>query len=145
MERIKLILDINILISGIIKKNSIIRDILVSNKIEFFAPEFVLTEIEKHSEFIQNKSNLNEIEFYFTLGYLMRKVKIIKKRYYARNLQKAEDIMRNIDIYDSEFLALVMSIPNDGIFSRDGDFDKAGVKRWYVGDILYTSPQIAQA
>lgn len=135
-KKLKLILDTNILISGLIKENSIIRDILVSNKIEFFAPEFVLTEIQKHHELIQKKSGLNETEFYFTFGYLMRKVKIIKKDYYANNLLKAKEIMKDIDIYDSEFLALSMSIPNDGIFSCDGHFDKAGLKRWSIKDIL---------
>ena len=136
MEKLKLVLDTNIIISALIKETSIIRDILVSNKIEFITPEFVLGEIEKHKEEIQIKSGLSEIEFYFTLGYLLRSVKIIKKEYFSKNLQKAKKIMKDIDIYDSEFLALAMSIPNDGIFSRDDHFDETGVKRWSVRDVI---------
>ncbi|ODS35418.1 MAG: hypothetical protein A7316_03825 [Candidatus Altiarchaeales archaeon WOR_SM1_86-2] len=136
MEKLKLILDTNIIISALIKDTSIIRDILVSNKIKFFAPEFVMEEIEKYRGTIQKKSGLSEIDFYFTLGYLLRGVKIIKKECFSKNLQKAKKIMKDIDIYDPEFLALAMSIPNDGIFSNDDHFDKTEIKRWSVMDVV---------
>lgn len=136
MEKLELILDTNIIISALMNENSIIRDILVSNKINFFAPEFVLDEIEKHRELIQTKGNLTEMEFYFILGYLMRNVKLIKKEYFSHNLQEAKNIMEDVDVYDSEFLALGMSIPNDGIFSNDDDFDETELKRWSVMEVI---------
>lgn len=52
--------------------------------------------------------------------------------YLPENLEKAGNIMEKIDIKDSEFVALALSIENDGIFSNDRHFDESGIKRWTV-------------
>jgi len=44
--------------------------------------------------------------------------------------------MEKIDIKDSEFLALALSIDNEGIFSNDKHFGGSGVKRWTVDEIV---------
>jgi len=136
MKKIKLVLDTNIVISSLINKNSVIRDILLSDKILFYMPEFAVREIEKHKNIITEKSGLNEIEFFFTLNYLLRRVNVVKKDVFKKELGKAKQIMKDIDIHDSEFLALALALDCDGVFSNDRAFDKTDVKRWSVKEIL---------
>ena len=107
-RKLRLILDTNIVFSALINKKSTIRDILLSDRILFL----------------------------FTLFYLLSKVNIVKRDVFSGNLEKARKIMEKIDIYDSEFLALAFSVDNEGIFSKDRDFDKSGIKRWSVEELL---------
>ncbi len=93
-------------------------------------------EIEKYKATILEKSNLTEMEFYFTLSYLLQRVEVISKEQFAPKLPEAERIMKNIDPKDAPFVALSRSISNQGIFSNDPHFDRAGLKRWSVGDML---------
>lgn len=44
--------------------------------------------------------------------------------------------MEAIDVKDSEFVALALSIENEGIFSNDRHFDDSGIKRWTVEEIV---------
>ena len=134
--KLKLILDTNIIISALISKKSTIREILISDKIIFYMPEQVLAELLKHKELLCKKTDLSQKEIFFTLFYLLSRVEIVKKEAFSENLEKAKNIMEKIDIKDSEFLALALSIDNEGIFSNDKHFDDSGVKRWTVYEIV---------
>lgn len=43
---------------------------------------------------------------------------------YKSNLKQAYEILKDIDEDDTPYLALALSIENDGIWSDDTDFDK---------------------
>lgn len=134
--KLRLILDTNIVFSALINKKSTIRDILLSDRILFLLPELVLEEILEHIDILCRKTGLSQKEVFFTLFYLLSKVNIVKRDVFSGNLEKARKIMEKIDIYDSEFLALAFSVENEGIFSKDRDFDKSGIKRWSVEELL---------
>jgi putative PIN family toxin of toxin-antitoxin system len=134
--KLKLVLDTNIIISALINKKSTVRDILISDKITFYLPELVLAELLKHKELLCNKTGLSQKEVFFTLFYLLSKVEIVKKDAFSENLEKAKNIMEKIDIKDSEFLALALSIDTEGIFSNDKHFDSSGIKRWTVDKLV---------
>jgi len=134
--KLRLVLDTNIVISALINKKSTIRDILLSDKMIFYLPELVLAELLKHKELLCKKTGLSQRELLFSIFYLLSKVEIVKKEAFSENLEKAKTIMENIDINDSEFVALAMSIENHGIFSNDRHFDESGVKRWTVEEII---------
>lgn len=134
--KLKLVLDTNIIISALISKQSTIRDILISDKITFYMPELVLAELLKHKELLCNKTGLSQKEVFFTLFYLLSRVEIVKREAFSENLENAKNIMEKIDIKDSEFLALALSIDNDGIFSNDKHFDSSGIKRWTVYELV---------
>ncbi len=134
--KLRLVLDTNIIISALINKKSTVRDILLTDKITFYLPELVLAELLKHQELLCKKSGLSKSEVFFTIFYLLSKVEIVKKEAFSENLEKARNIMEKIDIKDSEFVALALSIENDGIFSNDRHFDYSGVKRWTVEEIV---------
>ncbi len=76
----------------------------------FYLPELVLAELLKHKELLCRKTGLSQKEVFFT--------------------------MENIDIKDSEFVALALSIENDGIFSNDKHFDDSRIKRWTVNELV---------
>ncbi len=134
--KLRLVLDTNIIISALINKKSAIRDILLTDKITFYLPELVLGELLKHKELLCRKTGLSRKEVFFTIFYLLSKVEIVKKEAFLENLEKAKNIMKNIDIKDSEFVALALSIENDGIFSNDRHFDNSGIKRWTVDELV---------
>jgi len=134
--KLRLVLDTNIIISALINRKSTIRDILLSDKIIFYLPELVLAELLKHKELLCKKTGLSHREVFFTIFYLLSKVEIVKKEAFSENLEKARNIMEKIDVKDSEFVALALSIENDGIFSNDRHFDNSGVKKWTVEEIV---------
>lgn len=134
--KLKLILDTNIIISALISNKSTIRDILISDKTIFYMPELVLVELLKHKELLCSKTGLSKKEVFFTLFYLLSRVEIVRKEAFSENLEKAKNIMEKIDIKDSEFLALALSIDNEGIFSNDKHFDSSGIKRWTVDELV---------
>ena len=60
-----LIVDTNRIIAGLMK-DSITREILLNTNFEFYIPEYLLLEIEKHKELILRKSGLSEIKIWST-------------------------------------------------------------------------------
>ncbi len=133
---LKLILDTNLVIAALINKYSTIRDLLRSTQIQFYCPQHMIEEIEKYKEYILQKSSLTENEFYFTLYYLLEKVTVVQKECFGENMLEAKEKMEKIDVKDAPFLALALSLPNDGILSNDPHFDKVGLRRWSVKEIL---------
>ncbi len=117
----KLVLDSNILFSAILK-NSTTRNILVSEEFELFLSEYALLEIDNHRQFLLKKTQLSESEFAMTLNML---------------LERGEQIMRGIDLDDAPFIALAMSVPNDGVWSNDKDLRRqTTIRVWTTEELL---------
>ena len=60
----RVIVDANIVFSGILNSNSRIGDLLINsrNRIEFIAPNFLRTEIFRHYPKLEKISGLSEIQ-----------------------------------------------------------------------------------
>ncbi len=116
----KLILDSNIIFSALIK-NSRTRDIILSDLFELYAPEYIFKEITKHKELLLKKSKLNGGDFEALLLLLQKHIHLVTKEKYYEKMAIAEDILGNIDITDSPFLALALAL-NCSIWSNDGHF-----------------------
>jgi predicted nucleic acid-binding protein len=116
----KLVLDSNIIFSALIKK-SITRDIILSDLFELYAPEYIFNEITKHKELLLKKSKLDRADFDALLLLLQKHIHLVTKDKYNEMMAKAEDILRNIDITDSPFLALALAL-SCSIWSNDGHF-----------------------
>jgi len=64
-------------------------------------------------------------------------LKVVKKTKIKSYMKKAEEIMKDIDIDDSSFIATCFSINADGIFSFDKHFKKQNkVKVFEIKDII---------
>lgn len=132
----KLIVDSNRVIAGLIK-NSVVRQILISPKFEFFAPDYLLIEIKNHLEVILGKSKLSRGEFYPILDILIERVHIIPKSEVEHHVENAKRIIGDVDMDDVPFIALALAVPNDGIWTEDCDFRKQDkIRIWSTNELM---------
>ena len=126
----KIVLDTNVLIAGLLK-DSIIRNILSSENIQFLIPEHALSEIKKHKIGLISKSGMAMEEIDEVVDLLLENIEIIPELRIKNKLKEAENIMKSIDIKDSTFIATALAIDSDGIWSFDEHFKKQNVVRIY--------------
>lgn len=131
----RLVIDTNIIISALIK-DSVTRRILADQKFQFVIPEFALSEIDKYKEEIISKSGLNKTNYNLLLTEIMENVDVIPA-VEINKVSEAIKIMDHIDPKDTVFIALALSIHNDGIWSDDKHFDQQNkIKVWKTKDLL---------
>jgi len=117
----RLVIDSNRLMASLIK-SSTCRKILLHKDFTFFSPDRILTEIEKYRDYLIKKSKLSEREFDVMLYTLLEYVTLIPFNDFEKEFGIALDIMKDIDIKDSSFLAVGLAINAQGIWTEDGDF-----------------------
>jgi predicted nucleic acid-binding protein len=108
MKRI-IVIDTNIAFSTFLNVNSRISQVLLNgNKYyDFYAPEYIKTELIEHKDRIKSIGKLDEERFLELFALIMRNIRIlnhslIPKEYY----QNAFDICKDIDIDDTAFIAI---------------------------------------
>lgn len=111
----KLILDNNSLFA-IMNPKSVSAYLFSSINSEFFAPEFLRSELKEHKEECLIKSNLSEQEFEIRQKEIEELIKFFKTKEYETFLDKASDSISDID--DIDFLALAFKL-NCAIWSND--------------------------
>ncbi len=119
----KLIIDTNILISSLLK-DSTTREILFNESLSFYLPEIVLNEVNKYLPYIIQKSELSEEEIKKLLNTLLENLILVPIDEYEKKMDEGIKIIGNIDDKDTQFIALALSIENDGIWSNDKHFEK---------------------
>lgn len=124
-ERIRIVVDSNIIFSFIIKgKNSAYLDIFSNDDLEAYAPEAIIYEFRKHGNRLKEKSEAF-VEGIFLAFSIIR---IMPKEFYLDTFEKAYNICKKFDEKDSPFigLALKLNIPiwtNDkGILENKGEY-----------------------
>jgi predicted nucleic acid-binding protein len=132
----KLVIDSNRVMAGLIK-DSATRMIILNEEFDFFAPEFLLTEIEKYKEYIMKKAHQTEKEFEITLSILIERIEFVPEKHLIDHMEKAEEIMSNIDLKDSPFIAVGFNSDVIGIWSEDKDFDRQSIIKRYSTKDLY--------
>ncbi len=118
-----LIVDANIVISAILK-DSTTRRILLHPSFDFYAPDFLFEEIEKNIALISKKSRMPSNELKRLIEILTETISLIPLDIYQHTLQEAYKIMGSIDEKDVPYIALALTIPNEGIITEDKDFLK---------------------
>ena len=132
----KLIIDTNILISSLLK-DSTTREILLNESLIFYLPEIVLSEVNKYLPYIIQKSELSEEEIKKLLNTLLEDLILVPIDEYEKKMNEGMKIIGNIDEKDTQFIALALSIENDGIWSNDKHLDKQKkIKVFKTNDIL---------
>lgn len=67
----------------------------------------------------------------------MEQITIVSDNHIKKHMDKAIVIMKEIDINDSPILACALSLPNEGIWTEDKDFDKQNkITIWKNKDII---------
>ncbi|MBI2045042.1 hypothetical protein HYT23_03215 [Candidatus Pacearchaeota archaeon] len=131
-----LIVDANVVISALIR-NSKSRELLTISPFTFYSPDTLLESIEKYKEEFIQKSELSDKDFETLLGFILEKITIVNQREYKPKLEQARDIISHIDIGDVNYIALALSVENDGIWSDDTHFQKQDkIKVYKTEDIV---------
>ena len=131
-----LIADANAVISALMKDGKS-REILTYYPFTFYSPDTLLESIEKYKTELIVKSGLSEKEFEGLLSFVLRRVKIVKKEDYESKLEEANEILGDIDVEDVIYIALALSIKNDGVWSNDRHFEEQDrIRIWKTEDIV---------
>ena len=120
----KLVIDANIVISAALNFEGTTRELIFFEDIELFAPDFLLSELEKHRLSLIEKSKVSERDFDLTVSIILSKIKLISYSEFNSFLEKAREIC--LDLNDEEYFALSLSL-NIPIWSDDKDLKKQNV------------------
>ena len=111
----ELIVDANILFSGLIK-NSITTELLFNKNLTLFSPDFVIEEFSRHKGFLLEKSSKTEEQFIQIQHMLNEVINIIPRKEYSNFIKTAKKISPDID--DTMYFALAFKL-KCGIWSND--------------------------
>lgn len=129
-----LIVDTNIIFAGLLR-NSTTRTLLIDPPFILYAPETAIKEIRKYEEQIIQRSGLTKIEFETLLNLITDSITIIEKEKYQQHIKEAAKHIG--DPGDIPFLALALSMPNNGIWTENvKHYKKANIKIWTTKEIM---------
>lgn len=132
----RLIVDSNRIIAGLIRASAT-RKIILHPHLEFFAPDHLLVEINNHRELIVKKSKLSSDDLKIVLEMLLERINIVPKAETDKKKQEAKKIIGDVDPDDVPFIALALTIPNDGVWTEDKHFiSQRTIKVWSTADLL---------
>ena len=106
----KLIVDANILFAALIKKG-FTAELLISDKLQLLAPEFLLIEFSKYKNLILNKTHRKEREFNHFLELLKEQITIIPKKEITPFMDEANNI--SFDPKDTIYLACAIALKSN--------------------------------
>jgi len=95
-------------------------------------------ELEEYKQLIKKKLDTKHknANFKFLISELFKNIALVPKELYSPKLDKAIEIMKDIDEKDSPFIALAMTL-NCSIWSNDKDFKKQKkVKVYSTSELL---------
>ena len=120
----KLIVDANILFSALIK-DGLTAELLISDKLQLFAPEFLFTEYTKYEDLILRKTHRNEEEFNNFLEILKDQIFIVPKKEIMPFMDEADKI--SPDPKDTVYFALAIALKSK-IWSNDKKLKQSQTK-----------------
>jgi putative PIN family toxin of toxin-antitoxin system len=111
MKENVLVIDTNLIFSGLISSSSAIRDILLENHFEFYAPNYIIAELFKHKEKMLKYSKLTESEFYVYFNGIVEQIRFTPLDFISlQSKQEAYDLCKDVDIKDTPFVALAIEL-----------------------------------
>ena len=115
----KVVIDCNRIIAALIKESTT-RDIIFNKNFDFFAPNYILIEINKYKSFIIDKAKISEENFDILLSLIFQNIIVIPKNIYNKFIKKFKYKIK--DQKDIPYLAAAFAIKADGIWTHDTDF-----------------------
>jgi len=106
-----IVIDTNIIFSGLLNPNGKIGDLLLnsSDSFEFFAPDIILEELANHHNKLVKASKFSEDEIEFLKRMLLRKIELIDlHNIRPETWEKSIDLVHDIDEFDAPFIALAL-------------------------------------
>lgn len=115
----ELVLDATILFTGLIG-TGVTKEIIFSEAVELYAPEYLFDEFEKHKSRIKRLSELSSDEIDLICEKLKQKIKSVPKEKFEMFLEQANSLILDKD--DTEYLALSLAFNKIPVWSNDPDF-----------------------
>ncbi len=119
----RLVVNTNRIIAALIK-DSWNRKILFSDKIEFLTIGIAKSEVEEHKKELLEKAKISEEELNEMFSILFSKIFVVSDIVIQSKMKEAKEIMDMIDPSDTPFIALALSVENDGIWTNDKHFER---------------------
>jgi len=132
----EIVVDTNVIISALLKEG-LTRKIIFLAPFEMYTVPFAKSEIEKHKDKLLDKSGLDDESFRYLLDLIFSRIHVADVNILEPFKEKAIEIMKNIDINDSPFIALAMAL-NCPIWSNDRGLREQSVVK------VYTSREILE-
>lgn len=131
----RIVVDTNILYACL-QKDGLRRKIFLSYQGMFFAPEYLLEELEVHRERIQRQGRLDDAEFERLLSLFMEKIFLVREERLLSAIGRAIAVVRPIDIDDAAFIACALA--TKGVLWSDD----AALKRQTAVRVLNTEEML---
>ena len=107
----KIVVDTNIIFSGLLNTNSTIGELLINSKnsLEFYSCSYMRFEIQNHWEKLKKISKLSEQELADARFHLFSRLKFVDEDLIPQAIWKrALMLTQDIDIDDTDFVALTI-------------------------------------
>lgn len=129
----RIVVDTNIVFSAILNTNSQIAKILLQprSKLNFYSTQQLLSEINEHKLKIKRISNYSDDELERVITLITKRIRFINIKLIPKEVyQKTESMLIDIDIDDTEFVALAEHIKAK-LWSGDKELMKGlAKKKW---------------
>lgn len=109
----KIVVDTNIVFSGLLSPNGVISDLLLnsSGKFEFYSPTYVLDELHNHQGKLLKLSGFSEKDLDYLQLTVFKKIDLIDLESIKEStFEKAHEFTKNIDEFDIPFVALAIEL-----------------------------------
>lgn len=126
----EIVLDTNVIISSLLR-NGLTRKIIFLSPLEMHTVDYAKIEIEAHKKELLHKSKLDERSLNYLSEFIFSKIDFVSLENIEPFKNKAEEIMGKVDIDDSFFLALAMSL-NCPVWSNDVHLKKQNIIKVYT-------------
>jgi predicted nucleic acid-binding protein len=110
---VKIVVDTNIIFSGLLNTNSTIGELLINSKnsFEFYSCSYMRYEIQKHWDKLKKTSKLSDQQLTDAQFQLFSRLKFINEDLIPESIwKKALYLTHDIDIDDVDFVALTLHL-----------------------------------
>jgi len=108
-----IVVDTNIVFSGILSPNGTICDLILNSvdTFDFYAPTAVLDELDAHHQKLLKLSKLTDNELNFLKRTILKKIEFIdSESINPSTWEKAIELSKGVDEYDAPFIALSLEL-----------------------------------
>ena len=116
----RVVVDVNVVLSSLLTKGDSLKVFELNfllNKFDFVAPEFLLTELERHKEIFLKRSGLLREEFDKVLDFITEQITLIPEEEFSKSLPRAAKLASK-HLKDVQYVALALELKCP-IFSGD--------------------------
>lgn len=127
----RIVVGTNIVFSAILNTNSRIARIILQpkSKLNFYSTEQLLSEVQEHKSKIKKLADYNDYELERIIVLITKKIRFINVQLISKEAYRyAENLTKDVDIDDTEFVALTEHIKGK-LWGGDKELKKGLAKK----------------